>query len=70
LLTIKIAMMNAARKGLLKAILFNYDNNIILVGGTPLYTRGARIDILHLYVVVVTMLHTQPYIFGCNLGFI
>ena len=35
-LTIKITTMNSSRKGLLNASLFNYDNNIILVGRTPL----------------------------------
>jgi hypothetical protein len=35
-LTIKIAMRNFARKVLLKLDYLNYDNNIILVGGTPL----------------------------------
>ena len=39
-----------------QALLFIYNNNNKLVGGTLLYTSGAMMDMLHLYILFSIMM--------------
>jgi hypothetical protein len=63
LLTLKIATMSMLVDDF-QALLFIYNNNNNkLVGGTPLYTSGAMMDMLHLYILFsIMMMPTQSSI--------